>query len=94
MTKRRAHGDGNIEERGENIFRLRYRVNKKRYRATFRGTLKEARTELRRLLRSGDTGEHVAPDKATLATWAKHWIEIGAPGRKKTESWRAGNRAL
>ena len=93
MTKRRAHGDGNIEERGENIFRLRYRVNKKRYRATFRGTLKEARTELRRLLRSGDTGEHVAPDKATLATWAKHWIEIGAPGRKKTESWRAGNRA-
>ena len=91
MTKRRAHGDGNIEERGENIFRLRYRVNKKRYRATFRGTLKEARTELRRLLRSGDTGEHVAPDKATLATWAKHWIEIGAPGRKKQ---KVGERAI
>ena len=91
MTKRRAHGDGNIEERGENIFRLRYRVNKKRYRATFRGTLKEARTELRRLLRSGDTGEHVAPGKATLATWAKHWIEIGAPGRKKQ---KVGERAI
>jgi integrase len=91
MTKRRAHGDGNIEERGENIFRLRYRVNKKRYRATFRGTLKEATTELRRLLRSGDTGEHVAPDKATLATWAKHWIEIGVPGRKKQ---KVGERAI
>ena len=61
MTKRRAHGDGGIDQRGENSFRLRYRIGKKRYAKTFHGTRAEARTELRALLRSGDTGEHVAP---------------------------------
>jgi integrase len=28
------------------------------------------------LLRSGDTGDHVAPDKTTLATWIDRWIEL------------------
>ena len=82
MTKR-AHGDGSIDQRGDNSFRLRYRIGKRRYQKTFRGTLAEARKELRALLRSGDTGEHVAPDRGTLAEWAKHWIEVGAPGRRK-----------
>ena len=90
MTKR-TYGNGNIEARGKNSFRLRYRIDNRPYRANFRGTLKEARTELRRLLRSGDTGEHVAPDQVTLASWAKHWIEIGAPGRKKQ---KVGQRAI
>jgi integrase len=26
MTKRRGHGDGGIEQRGESVFRLRYRI--------------------------------------------------------------------
>lgn len=90
MTKG-TYGNGNIEARGKNSFRLRYRIDNKPYRANFRGTLKEARTELRRLLRSGDTGEHVAPDHVTLASWANHWIEIGAPGRKKQ---KVGQRAI
>ena len=55
MTKR-GHGEGGIYEQGENTFRLRYRVGKKRFNQTFTGTLSEARAELRRLLRSGDTG--------------------------------------
>src|SRR5262245_53735084 len=81
MTKR-SYGDGGIDQRGENSFRLRYRIGKRRFAVTFHGTLAEARTELRRLLRSGDTGEHVAPDKGTLAEWAKKWLEAGAPGQK------------
>jgi integrase len=82
MTKR-AYGDGGIDERGDNSFRLRYRIGKKRYAKTFHGTRAEAQKQLRALLRSGDTGEHVAPDRGTLAEWANHWIEVGAPGRKK-----------
>ena len=42
MTKR-THGDGSIDQRGENSFRLRYRISKKRYQKTFHGTLAEAR---------------------------------------------------
>jgi integrase len=66
-------------------------VNGKRHTVTFHGSKKEAGTELRRLLRSGDTGEHVAPDKITLAQWVEQWIEAGAPGRKKK---KVGRRAL
>jgi integrase len=90
MTKR-TYGDGSIDQRGENTFRLRYRIGKKRFSKTFHGTLAEAKKEVRALLRSGDTGEHVAPDKGTLAGWAKQWIEAGAPGRKKLA---VGTRAI
>jgi integrase len=62
---------------------LRYRIGKKRFAKTFHGTLAEAKKELRALLRSGDTGEHVAPVQDTLAEWAKHWIAVGAPGRRR-----------
>jgi integrase len=82
MTKR-SHGDGGIDERGENVFRLRYRVDGKRHAKTFHGTLTEARKELRKLIRSGDTGEHVAPNKTTVAAWVDQWLKAGAPGRRK-----------
>jgi integrase len=89
--KKREHGDGGIDERGPGTFRLRYRVNGQRFSTTFRGTRAEAKTELRRLIRTGDTGEHIAPDKVTLGAWITHWLDTGAPGRKKK---RAGRRAL
>src|SRR5689334_20470415 len=89
-AKRREHGDGGIDERGPNTFRLRYRVNGRRFTVTFKGTRAEAKTELRRLIRTGDVGEHIAPDKITVGDWIKHWLEIGAPGRRKK---RAGRRA-
>jgi integrase len=88
MSKRRSHGDGGIDQRGENSWRLRYRVNGKRYSKAFRGTLSEARKELRALVRSGDTGEHVEPDKITLAQWADRWIAAGAPGRSQKKAGR------
>jgi integrase len=71
MTKRRAHGDGAIIPRGEGTYRLRYHVNKQRFSKTIHGTYKDAKEKLRALLHSGDTGEHVAPDKITLAEWVK-----------------------
>jgi integrase len=91
MTKRRSHGDGAIDTRGENTHRLRYRVNERRFTKTFHGTLTEARKELRALVRSGDTGEHVDPFKMTVGQWIEQWIEAGAPGRKKK---RVGQRTL
>jgi integrase len=88
---RRSHGDGGIDQRGESTFRLRYRVGDKRHAKTFRGTLAEAKAELRRLLRSADTGEHVDPDRITLASWAEHWLKSGAPGQRRQE---VGARSL
>jgi integrase len=82
MTKR-SHGDGGIDTRGENVHRLRYRVDGKRFTKTFRGTLTEARKELRALIRSGDTGEHVAPDRISVGAWLDQWIKAGAPGRRR-----------
>jgi integrase len=82
MTKR-SHGDGGIDERGDGIFRLRYRVNGRRFTKTIHGTLTEARKELRALVRSGDTGEHVDPTKMTVGAWVDQWIEAGAPGRRR-----------
>jgi integrase len=91
MTKRRAHGDGGIYPQGKNTFRLRYRVGKRRLSVTVEGTRVDANRKLRELLRSSDTGEHVGPDRLTLATWAQHWIAVGAPGRKRQ---KVGARAI
>jgi integrase len=79
VTKRRSRGDGGIDQRGQDTFRLRYRVDGKRYTVTFHGTLPDARKELRGLLRNGDTDQHVAPDKVTFADWATQWVKAGAP---------------
>lgn len=82
MSKR-SYGDGGIDQRGEGSFRLRYRIGNKRYSKGFKGSLSEARKELRRLIRSSDVGEHVEPNKATVGQWIDDWIVAGAPGRKK-----------
>src|SRR5260370_42509685 len=76
MTTKRSHGDGGIDTRGENVHRLRYRHDGRRFTKTFRGTLGEARKELRRLIRSGDVGEHIAPDKVTLGEWVDRWFVL------------------
>ncbi|HYI30318.1 MAG TPA: hypothetical protein VD863_20960, partial [Bradyrhizobium sp.] len=91
MSKKREHGDGGIDQRGSDTFRLRYRVRGRRFSVTFRGTRAEAKTELRRLVRTGDTGQHIAPDKMTLGEWIAHWLSIGAPGRRKKQ---VGRRTL
>jgi len=81
----RDHGDGGIDERGKDRWRLRYRIGGKRYTKTFRGSITDAKKELRRLLKSGDEGAHVAPDKITLEAWLTRWIELrqGQTSRRK-----------
>jgi integrase len=83
MTKRNDHGTGSVQERGNDTFRLRYRVDGKRFEKTFHGTKTDARKELRRLLKSGDDGDHVEPNKLTVGQWIDQWLQIGAPGRRR-----------
>jgi integrase len=79
---KRSHGEGSIQKRGENSWRLRYYVGEKRHALTFRGTKKEATEKLRSLLSDADKGTHVAPDKKTLAQWADEWIALKAAERQ------------
>ena len=70
----RAHGDGAIDERRPGLYRLRWRVDGKRYSKSFRGSIGDARRELRRLIKSADDGKHVAPDKITIAAYLREWL--------------------
>jgi integrase len=88
---KRGHGDGGIDARGENTWRLRYRINGRRYTKTVEGTKAQAQKALRDLLHTGDTGAHVEPDKITVGGWVEQWIAIGCPGRKKK---KAGRRSV
>jgi integrase len=87
MARKKGHyGGGSIDPRGEGSWRLRHRISGVRYTKTVEGTKTDAARELRRLLHSGDTGQHVAPDKMTVAAWIDHWISIGAPGKRKKKN--------
>ena len=81
MTKR-SYGDGGIQQRGENSFRLRYYIGGRRYAVTFHGTPKEAKAKLRELLKSGDDGTHIEPTRMTLGDFAEHWLSIGCPSSR------------
>jgi integrase len=85
---RRDHGDGGIDARGPDRWRLRWRAEGKRYSKSFRGSIGEARKELRRLIKSADDGQHVAPDKLTLAGWVDRWV--GLQRRGDTDHPRRG----
>jgi integrase len=89
MTKNRGrYGDGAIDQRGDDVWRLRYRAGGKRVAVTVRGTKRDAQKELRRLIRSADTGEHVEPDRITFGQWAERWLKAGCPGRKQKQVTR------
>jgi integrase len=76
----RDHGDGGIDARGSDRWRLRWRVDGKRFTKSFRGSIGEARKELRRLIKSADDGSHVAPDRLTLAAWIDRWVALQRRG--------------
>src|SRR5215831_574845 len=73
MTKR-SHGEGTILQRGENSYRLRYRVDGQRHSVTFKGNISEARKKLRELLKSGDDGTHVEPSKMTVTEFVRERV--------------------
>ena len=92
MSKpKRGHGDGGIDARGGSTWRLRYRINGRRFTKTVQGTKAQAQKALRDLLHAGDTGTHVEPAKITVAQWADQWLAMGAPGRKAK---KAGRRSV
>jgi integrase len=74
MTGRRGHGDGGIDEPIPGHYRLRWRVDGRRFSKMFKGSLAEARRELRRLLKTADDGEYVAPSKITVADHLRGWL--------------------
>src|SRR5262249_18563746 len=89
---KRAYGTGSIDPRGENTWRLRYRIAGQSFAKTVHGPKGEANKILRELLHAGDVGEHVTPDRMTLGQWIEHWISIGCPGNKKRRE--VGQRSI
>jgi integrase len=77
---------GHIRERSPGSFELRYSFGtdpatgkRKIATATVRGSRKDAEKELRRLLRSLDTGEHVDPSRMTVREWLAQWLIVIKP---------------
>jgi len=73
---------GHIRRRSAGSWELRYSLGadpatgKRRIvTTTVRGDRKVAERELRRLLRTVDTGEHVDPTRLTVRDWLAHWLE-------------------
>jgi integrase len=86
--KRGRYGDGALDQRAPDVWRLRYRAGGQRVTQTFRGSKRDAAKELRRLVRASDIGEHVSPDKITLEQWIKRWLDAGAPSRRQKQIGR------
>jgi integrase len=77
---------GHIRERSPGSFELRYNLGtdpvtgkRKIATVTVRGGRKDAEKELRRLLRSLDTGEHVNPTRITVRKWLSTWLDAVRP---------------
>jgi len=71
---------GHIRDRSRGSFEIRYSLGtdpatgKRRVvTATVKGNRKAAEKELRRLLRTVDTGEHVDPTRMTVRAWLTQW---------------------
>src|ERR1700730_5887989 len=78
MSTRRT---GSIRERSPGSYELRYSLGndpatgrRRMANTTVRGSRKDAEKELRRLLRSLDTGEHVDPTRMTVREWLASWL--------------------
>jgi hypothetical protein len=74
---------GHIRQRSAGSFELRYgrgtdpATGRRRIAtATVKGSRIDAERELRRLLRSIDTGEHVGSTKVTVGRWLSQWLEM------------------
>src|SRR5215472_8506809 len=72
---------GHIRQRSAGSFEIRYGLGtdpatgKRRVATTtVRGNRRAAEKELRRLLRTLDTGEHVDPARTTVRQWLETWL--------------------
>jgi hypothetical protein len=73
---------GHIRERSPGSFEIRYSLGtdpatgqRRITTVTVRGTRKEAEKELRRLLLSLDTGQHIDPTRMTTGRWLTTWLD-------------------
>lgn len=73
---------GHIRQRSPGSFEIRYSLGtdpltgKRNIKTTtFKGTRKAVEVELRRLLRTVDTGEHLDSSKITVAQFLKQWLD-------------------
>jgi integrase len=73
---------GHIRQRSPGSWELRYSLRtdpatgkRRMATATVKGKRRDAEKELRRLLRTLDTGEHVDPTRMTVREWLSHWLE-------------------
>src|SRR4051794_9234723 len=80
MTIRRI---GSIRERSPGSYELRYSLGtdaatgkRRTAHVTIKGSHKDAARELRRLLRTLDTGEHVDPSRTMVRHWFTQWLDI------------------
>jgi hypothetical protein len=98
MSKR-DYGGGTITQRGDDAWRLRYRVGAQRYSVTVKGSKAAAVRRLRELLKTADNGGHVAPDKMTVeswidkpksVSWRMRWVPLGAAFNRSWRLRRAG----
>jgi integrase len=77
---------GHIRERSPGSFEIRYGMGtdpatgrRRIATCTVRGSRKDAEKELRRLLRTLDTGEHVDPTRITVEQWLEAWLASVKP---------------
>lgn len=75
-TRKRSHGDGGIDARGKNAYRLRYYIDGKRFTETVKGSLTDARRRLNEVVTEGREGKHIPPSRMTLAAWAEQWLTL------------------
>jgi integrase len=75
MSSKRDHGDGGIDQRGPDQWRLRWRLDAKRHSKAFHGTKRAAQAELRRLLAEVDAGTAVDPSRMTVAAYLRDWLD-------------------
>ena len=73
---------GHIRERSASSFELRYSLGtdpatgrRRMATTTVRGSRKDAERELRRLLRSLDTGDHFDQTRITVRQWLERWLD-------------------
>jgi site-specific recombinase XerC len=84
---------GHIRQQGEGSWEIKFDLGRDpitgkrqtRY-VTFRGTKREAQTELTRLLARRDEGVHVDPTKMTLAEYLRHWLTANIERRVATRT--------
>src|SRR6266567_9085131 len=73
---------GHIRQRSPGAWEVRYSLGtdpatgrRRIVTTTVSGDRKAAERELRRLLRTLDTGEHVDPTRLTVRAWLTHWLD-------------------